>query len=88
MLRTYRLKANPQKKNNLINVLYFRYETDNFISQREEGQLITVNGINSIAVRGVYSYIAPNGQLIKTEYVADENGFRAFGDHLPKSFFI
>lgn len=32
---------------------------------------------------GTYSYIAPDGQLISVSWIADENGYRAFGDHLP-----
>lgn len=36
-----------------------------------------------IVQSGSYSYIAPDGTLISVSYVADENGFQAFGDHLP-----
>lgn len=32
---------------------------------------------------GTYSYIAPDGQLISVSWIADENGYRAFGEHLP-----
>lgn len=34
-------------------------------------------------VHGSYSYISPEGQHITVNYVADENGFQAAGDHLP-----
>lgn len=36
-----------------------------------------------IVQTGSYSYIAPDGTVISVQYVADENGFQAFGDHLP-----
>lgn len=34
---------------------------------------------------GSFSYTAPDGQEIKIEYTADENGFVPKGDHLPTS---
>ncbi|XP_039749967.1 flexible cuticle protein 12-like [Pararge aegeria] len=34
-------------------------------------------------VTGSFSYYQ-NGQLYSVNYVADENGFRAVGDHIPK----
>ncbi|ODM87651.1 Larval cuticle protein LCP-17 [Orchesella cincta] len=34
---------------------------------------------------GSYSYTSPEGQVINTQWVADENGFRVEGAHLPKS---
>jgi hypothetical protein len=33
--------------------------------------------------RGSYSYTSPEGFLITVNWVADENGFQAKGDHLP-----
>ncbi|XP_023945163.1 flexible cuticle protein 12-like [Bicyclus anynana] len=37
-----------------------------------------------LEVRGSFSYYGPNNELFTVTYVADENGFKAFGDHLPK----
>lgn len=34
-------------------------------------------------IQGSYSYTAPDGTPITITYVADENGFRAEGAHLP-----
>ncbi|KAG6441626.1 hypothetical protein O3G_MSEX001920 [Manduca sexta] len=34
-------------------------------------------------VEGSYSYVGDNGQTYTVHYVADSNGFRATGDHLP-----
>ncbi|CAG7823264.1 unnamed protein product, partial [Allacma fusca] len=36
-----------------------------------------------IAKTGEYSYPAPNGEQIRLTYVADRNGFRPQGAHLP-----
>jgi len=35
------------------------------------------------SVRGRYSYIDPSGRPITVNYIADAQGFRATGDHLP-----
>lgn len=48
----------------------------------ETGEL---DSADVIVQTGSYSYIAPDGTVISVHYVADENGFQAFGDHLPVS---
>ena len=35
------------------------------------------------ASRGLYSYVDPDGVIITVNWVADENGSQAKGDHLP-----
>lgn len=50
-------------------------------SQKQEVR--TADGV----VQGSYSYRAPNGQLIKNDYVADANGFRSsLAPTAPKDF--
>ncbi|XP_044743664.1 endocuticle structural glycoprotein SgAbd-2-like isoform X1 [Chrysoperla carnea] len=39
--------------------------------------------IEAESVTGSYSYTAPDGTPISVRYIADENGFRAEGAHLP-----
>ncbi|NEU36398.1 chitin-binding domain-containing protein, partial [bacterium LRH843] len=36
-------------------------------------------------VHGSYSYTAPDGTPITVNWVADENGFRAEGAHIPQA---
>ncbi|XP_037776838.1 transcription factor SPT20 homolog [Penaeus monodon] len=54
---------------------YFGFATGNGIV-REEGARLT--GPYTHEVTGSYSYTAPNGEVITMEYIADENGYRAY----------
>lgn len=36
-----------------------------------------------IVQEGSFVYTSPEGQVIKTTYVANEHGFQPVGDHLP-----
>ncbi|XP_047474842.1 stress response protein NST1-like [Penaeus chinensis] len=54
---------------------YFGFATGNGIV-REEGTRLT--GPYTHEVTGSYSYTAPNGEVITMEYIADENGYRAY----------
>lgn len=63
---------------------FFRYETGNGIQAQEAGQLKNAGSDQeSIEVQGSYSYTGDDGQQYTVTYVADENGFRAEGAHLP-----
>lgn len=35
-------------------------------------------------MQGSYSYTGPDGILYTVNYIADENGYRAEGKHLPR----
>ncbi|XP_015190518.1 PREDICTED: endocuticle structural glycoprotein SgAbd-2-like [Polistes dominula] len=61
------------------------YETENGISAQETGRPKAGGGPGqqAEAVQGRFSYTAPDGTPIQVEYVADENGFRPQGAHLP-----
>ncbi|KAK3921710.1 Endocuticle structural glycoprotein SgAbd-2 [Frankliniella fusca] len=62
----------------------FSIETENGIRQEEEGTVSNVgSNSESTAKQGSYSYTAPDGTPISVRYVADENGFRPVGEHLP-----
>ncbi|KAK7081854.1 hypothetical protein SK128_006053 [Halocaridina rubra] len=54
---------------------YFRCLTSDG-KQREEGARLKESGTHEVT--GSYSYVAPDGTLVAMEYIADENGYRAF----------
>jgi len=56
------------------------FALDNGVQVVDEGS----PGIEGQAnVQGQYSWTAPDGNVYTVSYVADENGYRATGDHLP-----
>ncbi|XP_062137363.1 larval cuticle protein 65Ag1-like [Drosophila sulfurigaster albostrigata] len=60
------------------------FETSNGIKEESSGHLQNQGSENEgIAVRGSFSYPAPDGSIISLTYVADENGFQPEGAHLP-----
>jgi len=60
-------------------------ETGHGIVQSENGQLKELNlSEGPVGVKtGSYSYTGPDGKQYTVNWVADEHGFRATGDHLP-----
>ncbi|VVC96187.1 unnamed protein product, partial [Leptidea sinapis] len=72
---------------NEINELgyHYAYETSDGTKAEQDGQVIpgAVPEEGSLKVSGSYSYIADDGQTYSVSYIADENGFRPIGDHLP-----
>lgn len=60
---------------------WFRYETSDGTSRQEEAM---PSKVGALVVRGSYTWLAPDGQTYTVNYIADENGFRPEGIHLPK----
>ncbi|CAH2075271.1 unnamed protein product, partial [Iphiclides podalirius] len=55
-------------------------------NSEEGGESDESDESNEIHVQqGSYSYTAPDGSLITVRYIADENGFRPVGSHLPRA---
>lgn len=50
----------------------------------EEGFRKDPNDPNTTVKRGWYRYTGSDGKVYTTTYWADENGYTAYGDHLPK----
>ncbi|XP_034250292.1 uncharacterized protein LOC117650799 [Thrips palmi] len=59
------------------------YSTENGIQATEQGSLVAGAEGAVVAAQGSYSYTGADGQVYTVNYIADENGFRASGDHLP-----
>ncbi|XP_032528533.1 larval cuticle protein 1-like [Danaus plexippus] len=67
----------------------FNFETENGIARDEVGEVKeAVDEENKprivIVVRGSYSYKNVDGKVESINYYADENGFHAEGDSIPK----
>lgn len=64
----------------------FRYETSDGQYREETAHVLHRKDKDPIlVVTGSYSYVGPDGQTYKVQYVADDNGFRPQGDHIPKA---
>lgn len=49
----------------------------------EDGHGQFVETDSSVVKSGSYAYVSPEGERINVKWVADENGFRVEGDHIP-----
>lgn len=58
----------------------FSFETEDGMKRSEAGKHMESGGMIQT---GSWEYVGPDGQIYKIEYIADENGFRPTGDHLP-----
>lgn len=69
---------------NATSLLLSSFETSDGVAKQEQGELKTF-GPESAAVvaRGSYSFLGDDGVTYTVNYVADENGFKAEGAHLP-----
>lgn len=62
----------------------FGYESANGIQVVEHGQVKNEGQKDEANVaEGYYAYKGDDGKEYSVQYIADENGFRAVGDHLP-----
>lgn len=62
----------------------YGFEAANGIQVIEQGQVKNEGQKDEANVaEGYYSYKGDDGKEYSVQYVADENGFRAIGDHLP-----
>ncbi|KAF5293163.1 hypothetical protein FQR65_LT11008 [Abscondita terminalis] len=59
------------------------YDAENGISASEQGAPKQIGNEVGNTVRGYYTYPSPNGEVVKIEYVSDENGFQPSGNVLP-----
>ncbi|XP_028129636.1 endocuticle structural glycoprotein SgAbd-2-like isoform X1 [Diabrotica virgifera virgifera] len=79
-----RIISQTQQGPNTDGSYKWSYATDNGITAEEEGRL---KGRGSqqeaMEARGGFSYTAPDNTVISLTYTADENGFQAYGPHLP-----
>ncbi|KAK9869775.1 hypothetical protein WA026_003507 [Henosepilachna vigintioctopunctata] len=55
-------------------------------SHREEKAELKNHGSKdeTMVVQGSYTFVATDGNTYTVNYIADENGYRASGDHIPK----
>ncbi|XP_017102549.2 endocuticle structural protein SgAbd-6 [Drosophila bipectinata] len=64
----------------------FSFETSDGISRQEMATLKNPGTPQeAIAVQGTVNWVGPDGVHYKLNYLADENGFQAQGDHLPQA---
>jgi hypothetical protein len=63
----------------------YNFLTGDGVARTEQGSLVpNADGTANVLVqRGGYRYLLPSGELVEVNYIADENGFRVSGSHLP-----
>ncbi|VEN58412.1 unnamed protein product, partial [Callosobruchus maculatus] len=71
--------------NNGFGGFSYTVDTSDGFHEFAEGELKNPGTDNEAQViQGRYSYVGDDGQTYEVEYRADENGFMAAGDHIPK----
>lgn len=63
----------------------YNFLTGDGVARTEQGSLVpNADGTANVLVqRGAYRYLLPTGEQVEVNYIADENGFRVTGSHLP-----
>ncbi|XP_026486142.1 endocuticle structural glycoprotein SgAbd-2-like [Vanessa tameamea] len=93
----FQYQPQPQYQNQVIPIIrqnqeinpdgsyQYSYETGNGIAAQEQGYLKNagIKDAEAQVAQGSFSYTSPEGVPITLNYIADENGFRAEGAHLP-----
>lgn len=65
-------------------IMLHSYETSDGVSRSEEAVVKNVGTEEEgIEVHGVITWTAPDGEQYTLKFVADENGYRPEGTHLP-----
>ncbi|XP_022814927.1 endocuticle structural glycoprotein SgAbd-3-like [Spodoptera litura] len=64
---------------------HYAFETSDGTKAEQQGRVYpgAQPEEGSLAVSGSYSYVGDDGQTYTVTYIADENGYRAEGAHLP-----
>lgn len=66
------------------NFPFSSYETSDGQAREEQGVLQNPGTDNeALVVRGSFSFVGPDGVLYTVTYIADQDGFRPEGEHLP-----
>jgi len=78
--RVFRLDSDQDN-----NGYHYAYQTENGIAAEQTGVIGSHQGrsADGISATGFYQYVGDDGKTYRVDYTADENGFRAYGDHLP-----
>ena len=63
----------------------YGFETSNGIVVDAAGGNRQIGDSAGMAMHGSYSYTSPEGEEVSIDWVADDMGFRATGDHVPKA---
>lgn len=63
---------------------FFSYQTSDGTTREEKAELKNIGSENeSLVVEGSYSYVGSDGNTYTITYIADENGYRPTGQHIP-----
>ncbi|XP_023029436.1 endocuticle structural glycoprotein ABD-5 isoform X2 [Leptinotarsa decemlineata] len=83
----YRESKIVKHENNMgLSNYNFSYETSDGSQRQEEAELTNAGSEKeALVVHGSYTYVGTDGVTYKVTYVADENGYRASGEHLPRN---
>ncbi|KAG8237862.1 hypothetical protein J437_LFUL017861 [Ladona fulva] len=63
------------------------YVSEDGTKLSESGRLVpNAEGDDQVLVKeGSYSFVTPEGRTYSVQYVADEQGFRPVGEHIPRA---